>query len=158
LNGDGSIGPAGQAPQVSSPNFVYQGTDGNGVQLYSVTWDILGSHPFAVRVLTLTIRQPITHIASSMRYRSKAGSLSQRGVVVWTSFGNSTSENQYNATIIEPIFPINPWYADNPTDATINFETFTATLLPAWVDSRLATSGTEEELADWLLEVWIRCS
>ena len=35
---------------------------------------------------------------------------------------------------------------DNATDPTINFETFTATLLPAWVDSNLATSGTEDDL------------
>ena len=55
-------------------------------------------------------------------------------------------QDQYNATIIEPIFPIDSWYADNPTDATINFETFTATLLPAWVDSNFATSGTEKNL------------
>ena len=55
-------------------------------------------------------------------------------------------ENQYNATIIEPIFPIDPWYADNATDATINYETFMATLLPAWVDSNFATSGTEDDL------------
>ena len=55
-------------------------------------------------------------------------------------------QNQYNATIIEPIFPIDSWYADNPTDATIDFETFMATLLPAWVDSNFATSGTEENL------------
>ena len=32
------------------------------------------------------------------------------------------------------------------TDATIDFETFTATLLPAWVDSNFATSGTEKNL------------
>ena len=48
LNGDGVIGPPSAA---SSPHFVYQGVDGNGAQLYSVTWDTLGSHPFAVRVL-----------------------------------------------------------------------------------------------------------
>ena len=55
-------------------------------------------------------------------------------------------QDQYNATIIEPIFPINSWYADSATDATINFETFMATLLPGWVDSNFATSGTEENL------------
>ena len=93
-----------------------------------------------------------------MRYRSKLGSLSRRRVVVWTSSRQLDVQNQYNATIIEPIFPIDPWYADNPIDATIDFETFMATLLPAWVDSNFATSGTENELADWLLEVWLRCS
>jgi hypothetical protein len=56
------------------------------------------------------------------------------------------AQDQYNTTIIEPIFPIDSWYADNATDATINFETFTATLLPAWVDSNLSASGTEKNL------------
>ena len=46
LNGDGLISLAA----VSPPNFVYQGVDANGVQLYSVTWNTLGSHPIAVRV------------------------------------------------------------------------------------------------------------
>ena len=55
-------------------------------------------------------------------------------------------QDQYNSTIIEPIFPIDLWYADNPADATIDFETFMATLLPAWVDSTFATTGTEKNL------------
>ena len=81
-----------------------------------------------------------------MRCRSKVGLLSQRGVVVWIELQQLDVENQYDATIIEPIFPIDPWYADNATDATINYETFMATLLPAWVDSNFATSGTENNL------------
>lgn len=55
-------------------------------------------------------------------------------------------QNQYDATIIEPIFPIAPSYADSNTDATVNFETFMATLVPVWVDSHFSTSGTEEDL------------
>src|SRR5262249_4979259 len=55
-------------------------------------------------------------------------------------------QDEYNATIIEPIFPIDSWYANSNIDATINFETFTATLLTAWVDSNFATSGGEQNL------------
>ena len=48
LNNDGVIG----APSLSNqPLFSYQGTDANGAQLYDVTWNVQGSHPFAVRVL-----------------------------------------------------------------------------------------------------------
>ena len=47
LNRDGVIGQGEELP----PQFVYQSTDANGVQLYDVTWNILGEHPFAVRVL-----------------------------------------------------------------------------------------------------------
>ena len=112
LNGDGTIGPAGQ---VSSPHFVYQGVDANGVQLYSVTWDTLGSHPFAVRVLAPD--HPSTDYAHSFLY-----ALPVEGGLAQSTWGSGLDElrqlgveNQYDATIIEPIFPIDPWYADNAT-------------------------------------------
>jgi len=38
------------------------------------------------------------------------------------------------------------WYADNPTDATINYETFVADILPQWVDSHFSTTGNEKNL------------
>ena len=153
LNGDGSIG----RPR-SSPHFVYQGVDANGAQLYYVTWDAAGSQPFAVRVLTPD--HPSTDYEHSFLY-----ALPVEAGLTQSTYGSGLDElqqldvqDQYNATIIEPIFPIDPWYADNPNDPTIDYETFMATLLPAWVDSNFATSGTEEELADWLLEVWLRRS
>jgi S-formylglutathione hydrolase FrmB len=55
-------------------------------------------------------------------------------------------ENQYNATIIEPIFPADSWYANNPTDATIDYNTFVSTILPQWVDSHFSTTGNEKNL------------
>ena len=147
LNGDGVIGiPAAPPTIVDSPHFVYQGVDANGVQLYSVTWGTLGSHPFAVRVLAPD--HPSTDYAHSFLY-----ALPVEGGLAQSTWGSGLDElrqlgveNQYNATIIEPIFPIGPWYADNPLDATIDFETFMATLLPAWVNTNFATSGTEDDL------------
>jgi hypothetical protein len=148
LNGDGSIGPPPPPPPTVNGGFglIYQGADGNGVQQYSVIWDTLGLHPSAVRVLAPD--HPSTDNPHSFLYALPVEpGLSQ------STYGSGLDElrkldvqNQYNATIVEPIFPIYPWYADSATDATINFETFTATLLPAWVDSNLATSGTEENL------------
>ena len=141
LNGDGVIGvpPA-------HPNFVYQGVDGNGVQLYDVTWKTSGSQPFAVRVLTPD--HPSTDYPHSFLF-----ALPVEPGLAQSKFGSGLDDlrllgvqNQYNATIVEPIFPIDPWYADNALDPTINFETFTATLLPAWADSNLTTSGTEKNL------------
>jgi 20S proteasome alpha/beta subunit len=141
LNGDGSIGPVAEVPR-----FVYQGVDSNGVQLYNVIWGTSGEHPFAVRVLAPD--HPSTDYQHSFLY-----ALPVEAGLAPSTFGDGLDElqqldvqNKYNTTIIEPIFPIDPWYADNPTDATINYETFTATLLPAWVNSNLATSGTEENL------------
>jgi len=143
LNGDGVIGPS---DATSTPQFVYEGLDADGAQLYSVTWGTLGSHPFEVRVLTPT--DPSTNYAHSFLF-----ALPVEAGVAQTTFGDGLDElqklgvqNQYNATIIEPIFPIDPWYADNPNDATINYETFTAKFLPAWVDSTFATTGAEENL------------
>jgi S-formylglutathione hydrolase FrmB len=59
---------------------------------------------------------------------------------------NLDVEDQYNATIIEPIFPMDSWYADNPNDPTINYETFMADILPQWVDGNFSTTGTEKNL------------
>ena len=48
LNGDGTIG----VPPASPPQFVYEGTDANGAQVYDIVWSASGLQPFAVRVLT----------------------------------------------------------------------------------------------------------
>ena len=145
LNGDGSIGvaPSGTG---DAPHFVYEGTDANGVQLYQVTWNTLGSHPFDVRVLTPD--HPSADYPHSFLY-----ALPVEAGLGQTTYGSGLdelqklgAENQYNATIIEPIFPIDLWYADNPTDLTIDYETFTSTLLPEWVDSNFATTGGEKNL------------
>ena len=116
LNDDGVIGP----PGASSPQFVYQGVDGNGVQLYSVTWNTLGSHPFAVRVLAPA--HPSTNYQHSFLF-----ALPVEAGLAQSTYGSGLDElrqidveDQYNATIVEPIFPIDSWYADNPTDPTID--------------------------------------
>jgi hypothetical protein len=63
LNGDGRISSPGQ---MSSPQFVYQGVDADGAQLYSVTWASAGLQPFAVRVLVPD--HPSTNVAHSFLY------------------------------------------------------------------------------------------
>ena len=143
LNGDGTIGVPGAT---SSPQFVYEGVDSNGAQLYDVTWDTLGSHPFAVRVLapdhpstdyphSFLFALPVEPGLAQSTYGSGLDQLRQLDV-----------QNQYNATIVEPIFPIDSWYADNPLNPTIDYETFTGTLLPAWIDSNFGTGGTDKNL------------
>jgi hypothetical protein len=142
LNGDGMI--AGGSPD--QPHFVYQGVDGNGAQLYDVTWNTSGSHPFAVRVLTPD--HPSTDYPHSFLF-----ALPVEAGLAQSTWGSGLDElrqlgvpDQYNATIVEPIFPIESWYADNATNPTINFETFTATLLPTWVDNTFSTTGSEKNL------------
>jgi Tryptophan-rich Synechocystis species C-terminal domain/Putative esterase len=141
LNGDGTIGVAPLAP----PQFVYEGTDANGAQVYDVT-NALGLEPFAVRVLTP--QEPSTDYPHSFLY-----ALPVEPGLTQPTFGSGLDElesldveDQYNATIIEPIFPIDSWYADNPNDPSIDYETFMATYLPEWVDSHFSTTGTEQNL------------
>ena len=142
LNGDGTIGVPPPAP----PQFVYQGTDAAGAQVYDVTWNNSGLQPFAVRVLTP--QHPSTNYPHSFLY-----DLPVEPGLAQSTYGSGLDElqkldveDQYNATIIEPIFPIDSWYADNPNDPTINYETFVADILPEWVDSNFSTTGTEKNL------------
>ena len=58
------------------------------------------------------------------------------------------AEDQYNLTIIEPTFAIDPWYANNPNDANLQYETFMTTELEPWVKANLSTTGTEQ---NWLI-------
>ena len=57
-------------------------------------------------------------------------------------------EDQYNLTIVEPTFAIDPWYADNPNDANLRYETFMTSDLEPWVKANLATTGSEQ---NWLI-------
>ena len=58
------------------------------------------------------------------------------------------AQDQYNLTIIEPTFAIDPWYADNPTDPSVQYETFMTKELVPWVQKNLATTGNEQ---NWLI-------
>jgi hypothetical protein len=143
LNNDGVIGTP---PASDQPLFAYQGTDANGAQLYDVTWNIQGSHPFAVRVLVPT--DPSPAYPHSFLYALPVES-GLSGYLLGSGLNELESlnvENQYNATIIEPIFPDFSWYADNPNDATMDYETFVADILPQWVDSHFSTTGDEKNL------------
>jgi len=141
LNGDGTIG----VPPPSSPQFVYQGTDATGAQVYDIT-NAVGLEPFAVRVLTP--QHPSTAYPHSFLY-----DLPVEPGLAQSTYGSGLNElakldveDQYNATIVEPIFPIDSWYADNPNDPTIDYQTFVADILPQWVDSNFSTTGTEQNL------------
>ena len=58
------------------------------------------------------------------------------------------AQDQYNLTIIEPSFGIEPWYADNPNDSNLQYETFMTDDLLPWVTQNLALTGHEQ---NWLI-------
>ena len=58
------------------------------------------------------------------------------------------AQNQYNVTIVEPSFGIEPWYADNPNDSNLRYETFMTNDLVPWVKQNLSTTGHEQ---NWLI-------
>ena len=146
LNGDGTIG----IPQISDPNdtpsFIYNSTDANGIQLYEINWNVLGSHPFAVYVLNPTNPSPNYQHSFLFALPPQPGLDESGWGVGIDQLQQLNVANQYNATIIEPVFPLYSWYADNPNDPTMNYETFTATYLTQWVDSTFATTGAEKNL------------
>lgn len=57
-------------------------------------------------------------------------------------------QNEYNVTIIEPSFGIEPWYADNPDEPDARHETFMTRELIPWVRATLAITGDEQ---NWLI-------
>ncbi len=47
------------------------------------------------------------------------------------------AQDQYNLTIVEPAFWIDPWYADNLNDPSLHYETFVTKDLVPWVTQNL---------------------
>lgn len=56
--------------------------------------------------------------------------------------------NDYNLTLIEPLFEIYPWYANHPTNKKYQYESFMVSELVPWVKDNLATSKREQ---NWLI-------
>src|SRR5262249_15501548 len=56
------------------------------------------------------------------------------------------AQNQYNLTIVEPSFPVDPWYANNPNNPSMQYETFVTQDLVPWVQQNLGGGGQ-----NWLI-------
>jgi hypothetical protein len=125
----------------------YQNTDANGVVSYDVTSADDGNAPQVLRVLNPT--NPAPGVPHNFLYvlPVEAG--------LGTTFGDGLetlrtldAQNQYNLTIIEPSFAVEPWYADSASDANIQYETFMTKDLVPWVTQNLAITGNEQ---NWLI-------
>ena len=125
----------------------YLSTDSTGVATYDVISDYDGSGPQPLRILKPT--NPAPGVAHNFLFALpvKAGEGSSFGDAIQT-MESANVQNQYNLTMIEPSFVIQPWYADNPLNPSEQEETFMVNELVPWVKANLATTGTGQ---NWLM-------
>jgi Putative esterase len=133
----------------SLPRFqaTYMNTDANGIQSYQVISTDNGYGPQVIRVLKPT--NPAAGVPHNFLFvlPVEAGLGTTFGDGMQTLLGLD-AQNEYNLTIIEPTFGEDPWYADNPTDPNVQYETFMTQDLVPWVEQNLATTGSEQ---NWLI-------
>jgi hypothetical protein len=123
------------------------GPDANGFDSYQVTSADDGPGPQTMRVLNPTSPAPgVPHnFLFVLPVEPGLGANFGDALQILRSLD---AQDQYNLTIIEPTFAIDPWYADNPTDPNVQYETFMTKDLVPWVDKNLATTGGEQ---NWLI-------
>ena len=121
----------------------YTGTDANGVASYTYTSPDDGYGTHTLRVLAPT--NPTPGVAHNFLYvlpvEPELGSVYGDGIGTLRTLN---AQNQYNLTIIEPSFPSDPWYADNPNDPNLHFETFMTNDLVPWVTQNLVPSAASQ--------------
>jgi hypothetical protein len=136
-------------PAVPPPQFQvsYTSTDSSGIEYYNVTSPDNGPGTQVMRVL------PPSNPAPGVKHNFLFVLPVEAGLA--TDFGDGlatlqslNAQNQYNLTIVEPSFSIDPWYADSSTDPYVQYESFMVSELVPWVDANLATSGSER---NWLI-------
>ncbi len=149
IYGTGTAGnwSAGDVSGIPRFQVHYISTDANGVRSYQVISVNNGPAPQVMLVLTPT------HPAPGMPHNFLYVLPVQAGLGKEFSDGMDTlrrldAQNKYNLTIIEPTFAIDPWYADNPKDANVRYETFITKQVVPWVEKNLATTGHEQ---NWLI-------
>jgi hypothetical protein len=134
-------------PTSASRDFSYLGTDAQGIKSYSVTSADNGYGPRTLRVLTPA------HPASGISHNFLIVLPVEAGL--GSAFGDGLAtlqapdaQDKYNLTIIEPTFAVDPWYANNPEDPNLQYETFMTNVLVPWITRNLATTGHEHV---WLI-------
>jgi len=135
----------------ASPNapleIHYMRTAANGVRWYQVISADNGPDPQLLRVLTPTA--PARGVPHNFLYvlpvQPRLGKTYKDGLATLRKLD---AQNKYNLTIVAPTFGIDPWYANNPRDPDIQYDTFMASQLVPWVKTNLATTGHEQ---NWLI-------
>jgi Putative esterase len=150
--GSGTM-PAANITTVSvtcvEPSFsaTYESTDANGIQTYDVISADNGPDPQEVRVLQPT--DPAPGVAHNFLFvlPVEAGLGTDFGDGMETMYGLN-AQNQYNLTIIEPTFELDPWYGNNPSVSYLQYETYMVDDLVPWVEANFSTTGHEQ---NWLI-------
>lgn len=121
----------------------YQSANAQGVRSYDMISDSNGYGSQILRVLSPTHPAPGVAHNFLVVLRVNPG--------LGTSYGDGLqtlqaldAEDRYNLTIIEPTFASDPWYADNPTNPYLRYETFMTQDLVPWIKHNLATTGHEQ--------------
>jgi putative esterase len=138
---DNFRGGAASASAPSPLQIQYAGTDANGVASYDITSGDDGYGTHVLRVLSPT--NPAAGVPHNFLYvlpvEPELGTTYGDGLETLRSLN---AQNKYNLTIVEPSFAIDPWYADNPNDPNLHYETFLTKDLVPWVTQNFSvTSG-----------------
>jgi hypothetical protein len=147
---------AATATTPSSLSIQYAGTDASGVASYDYTSSDDGGGTHVLRVLAPT--NPAPGVPHNFLYvlpvEPELGTTYGDGIGTLRSLD---AQDQYNLTIIEPSFAIDPWYADNPNDPSLHYETFVTQDLVPWVTQNLTPAAATQPLTpigaqqNWLI-------
>ena len=125
----------------------YVRTAADGVKWYQVISPDNGPEPQVLRVLAPT--NPASGVSHNFLYvlpvQPGLGNTFKDGL---ETLRKLNAQNRYNLTIIEPSFAIDPWYANNPKEANVQYETFMTRELVPWAEKNLAVTGHEQ---NWLI-------
>lgn len=135
-----SVGPAGF-------EIHHLDVDQRGIDSYSVISAANPGNPRLLRVLRPT--RPNLGVAHNFLFALpvEAGLKSVYGDGL-SALQSLDVHNEYNVTIVEPSFGIEPWYADNPDEPDVRHEAFLVKELIPWVRARLEITGHEQ---NWLI-------
>jgi hypothetical protein len=135
-----SVGPAGF-------EVYHIGDDSRGIASYSVISATNSGGPHLLRVLRPA--RPDPRVAHNFLFvlpvEAALKNVYGDGLQTLQSLD---VQNEYNVTIIEPSFGVQPWYADNPDEPDVRHETFMVSELIPWVREALAITGGEQS---WLI-------
>ncbi|HEV3381268.1 MAG TPA: alpha/beta hydrolase-fold protein, partial [Trebonia sp.] len=144
---NGTAQAAGWAGGNASFTITHESTDSSGIAYYNILSANDGHGPQTLRVLQPTDPAPgVAHnFLIVLPVEAGLGDTYGDGLETMQSLN---AQNQYNLTIVEPTFYIPPWYANNPNDPNLQYETFLTQELAPWMKKNLSTTGNEQV---WLI-------